>query len=103
MPRKIQIPELLVQLPQPTGDEIKDLCTRKHWTYREFAEITGVSGQRQVLKYINGDQPLSNARWAMAKLAAGEHPTLALVPLDPEQAAALGLPAVATPPQAPTA
>ena len=93
MPRKIQLPELLIQLPQPTGTDIKSLLDRKHWTYKQFAEIVGVekSGQRQTLRYIKDEQPLNNARWSMALLVAGEHPTMQLVPRDAQQAADLGL------------
>lgn len=93
MTRKIQLPELLVQLPTPQGEEIRALIDRKHWTLREFAEITGLSDQRQTLKYIKRENglTLNNLRWTMALLAAGEHPTLKLTPIGesmaPEQKA----------------
>lgn len=73
--KNITIPEL----PPPTGKQIREFITRNDWTLAKFAEVVGLNGQRATLKAINEEHKLNNARWTIALLAAGEHPTLKLV------------------------
>lgn len=83
---KIVIEPIYPELPEPTGEQVRDLRVRMGWTLSFTAGIVGLTDSSAVSEIERGEdrrgtpRRLNSWRWTLMLLAAGEHPTLVLSP-----------------------
>ena len=83
---KIAIAPIYPELPEPTGEQVRELRLRMGWTLDYTAGIVGLNDAQAVSEIErNSDRKgtprrLNSWRWTLMLLAAGEHPTLVLSP-----------------------
>ncbi|WP_298233905.1 helix-turn-helix domain-containing protein [uncultured Azohydromonas sp.] len=74
------------ELPEPTGEQVRDLRVRMGWTLSYTAGVVGLTDSSAVSEIERGEdrrgtpRRLNSWRWTLMLLAAGEHPTLVLSP-----------------------
>lgn len=85
-PKKAPEPPIYPELPQPTGEQVRELRLRMGWTLSYTAGILGLTDAQAVSDIERSSdrkgapRMLTPWRWTLMLLAAGEHPTLMLVP-----------------------
>jgi hypothetical protein len=62
-------------LPTPTPDELRAFRRTRDWSARECAQFFGYGDGRRWREFEAGDRPIDPARWSLALLELGEHPT----------------------------
>ena len=70
--------ELLVQLPEPTSDQLKALRADAGLTQRQAAELVGLGDHMRWSEFERGLTTISAERWTLFLLAIGKHPRLRL-------------------------
>ncbi|WP_157270614.1 helix-turn-helix domain-containing protein [Azohydromonas aeria] len=84
-PKKPPEPPFYPELPQPTGEQVRELRLRMGWTLSYTAGILGLTDAQAVsdierMSERKGSPRMLNLRsWTLMLLAAGEHPTFVLV------------------------
>lgn len=74
------------ELPEPTGEQVRAVRLRMNWTLDYTASILGLTDAQAVSEIERASdrkgkpRKLNTWRWTLMLLAAGEHPTLMLVP-----------------------
>lgn len=85
-PKKPPEPPFYPELPQPTGEQVRELRLRMGWTLSYTAGVLGLTDAQAVSEIERssdrkGSTRMLNCwRWTLMLLAAGEHPTLVLTP-----------------------
>lgn len=85
-PKKAAETPFYPELPQPTGEQVRELRLRMGWTLSYTAGILGLTDAQAVSDIERSSdrrgspRMLNPWRWTLMLLAAGEHPTLVLTP-----------------------